>query len=98
MAVSGAVNCSLPWVDSISGPPAKTKMNEGKKVNQVTTVAASAAPQNSACGPSTAWPQPPTKPTNDTTMIKGPGVVSPSARPSIICAALSQPKCSTAPW
>ena len=31
--------------------------------------------------------QPPTKPTKATTMISGPGVVSPSARPSIICAA-----------
>ena len=31
-------------------------------------------------------------------MISGPGVVSPSARPSIICTAVSQPQVSTAPW
>jgi hypothetical protein len=31
----------------------------------------------------------PTKPTKDTTMISGPGVVSPKARPSIICVAVS---------
>src|SRR6185295_16898780 len=29
---------------------------------------------------------------------RGPGVVSPRARPSIICAALSHWCCSTAPW
>ena len=44
------------------------------------------APAKSASGPSTCLIQPPTNPTNATTMISGPGVVSPSARPSIICA------------
>ena len=34
-------------------------------------------------------PYAPTKPTNATTMISGPGVVSPSARPSIICVGVS---------
>ena len=37
-------------------------------------------------GPAAPCVQPPTKPTNATTMMSGPGVVSPSARPSIICA------------
>jgi len=41
---------------------------------------------------------PPTNPTNATTMMSGPGVVSPSANPSIICEAVSQWNCSTAPW
>ena len=42
--------------------------------------------------------QPPTKPTNATTMINGPGVVSPSARPSIIWPGVTQPNVSTAAW
>ena len=66
------------------------KTNDGRKVNQVTTSAASAPPAASASGPSTSRVQPPTKPTNATTMMSGPGVVSPSARPSIICVAVSQ--------
>ena len=51
IAVSGAVNWISLWVDSISGPPAKMKMNEGKKVNQVTRQAAMAPARNSASGP-----------------------------------------------
>ena len=98
IADSGAVQPSLPWLASTSGPPARMKTNEGKKVKKVTTVAASAPPSSSASGPSTWRVQPPTKPTKATTMINGPGVVSPSARPSIICAPLSQCCCSTAPW
>ena len=66
------------------------KINDGKKVNQAATQAASAAPTNCMSGPSTSLPQPATKPTNATMMISGPGVVSPSARPSIICAVFSQ--------
>ena len=54
MAVSGAVNCRFLRVDSMKGPPARMKMNEGKKVNQVTTVAASAPAQNTAPSPSSA--------------------------------------------
>ena len=50
-----------------------------------------------ASGPHTACSQPPTKPTKATTMISGPGVVSPRTRPSIICALLSHWWCSTAP-
>ena len=38
------------------------------------------------------------KPTKASTMISGPGVVSPRARPSTTWAALSQPKCSTDAW
>ena len=38
------------------------------------------------------------KPTKATTMISGPGVVSPRARPSSIWLAESQLNCSTAPW
>ena len=84
MAASGAVKWSLPCVDSTNGPPARMKMKDGKKVNQVTSSAASAAPWNKASGPSTSFVQPPTKATKATTMIKGPGVVSPKASPSII--------------
>ena len=88
-AASGAVSLRLPRVDSTHGPPARMKINDGKNVNQVATQAASAAPKNSASGPSTCLAQPPTKPTNATMMISGPGVVSPSAKPSIICGVVS---------
>ena len=65
--------------------------NDGRKVKNVTTTAATTPAANWASGPKIAFVQPPTKPTNATTMISGPGVVSPSARPSIICSAVSQP-------
>ena len=88
-AAKGAVSLRLPRVDSTQGPPAKIKTNDGKNVNQVATHAPSAAPKNRASGPITALPQLATKPTKATTMINGPGVVSPSARPSIICGVVS---------
>ena len=97
-AVSGAVNFRSPWVESTSGPPARMKMNDGRDVNHVTSIAASAPLRNSASGPAIALAWPPRKPTKATTMISGPGVVSPSARPSIICVAVSQPCVPTAPW
>ena len=65
--------------------------NDGRNVKNVTTAAAAAPARNSASRPNSAFVQPPTKPTKATTMISGPGVVSPSARPSIICGAVSQP-------
>src|SRR5512144_1119563 len=97
IAVNGAVNDRSPCVDSISGPPARMNRNEGRNVKNVTTLAASAPDQNVESG-TIARVQPPTKPTKATTMISGPGVVSPSASPSIICAAESHPYCSTAAW
>ena len=97
IADRGAVNPSLPCVASTTGPPAKMKMNEGRKVKKVTTVAANAPPRNRASGPDTSFNQPPRKPTKATTMISGPGVVSPRARPSIICGPLSHWWVSTAP-
>ena len=98
MAVRGAVNFSWPWVVSMNGPPNKMNTKDGRKVKKVTTEAARAPDQNSPSAPSIGCSQPPRNPTKATTMISGPGVVSPSARPSIICWALSQPKSSTAPW
>ena len=91
MPVSGAVKCSWPCVLSMNGAPSRMNRNDGRNVKNVTTVAASTPPANERVGPSTCWPQPPTKPTKATTMISGPGVVSPSARPSSICAVVSQP-------
>jgi hypothetical protein len=87
MADSGAVKPSLPCVASTSGPPARMKTKLGRKVKKVTTAGRQRRARNSASGPSTCLVQPPTKPTKATTMISGPGVVSPSARPSIICVA-----------
>src|SRR5205814_4429480 len=92
-----AVNFICPCVDSTSGPPARMNRNDGRNVNQVATLAASAPARHRCSGPNNCFAQPPTKPTNATTMIRGPGVVSPSARPSIICGGVSQPKVSTAP-
>ena len=77
MPVSGALNLRSPWVVSMNGAPMKMKTNEGRKVKNVATSA-----------PATPAPR---KPTKATTMMSGPGVVSPSARPSIICGAVSQP-------
>src|SRR5260370_1207981 len=64
--------------------------NDGRNVNHVTTVAASAPARKRCSGPKSCFAQPPTKPTKATTMINGPGVVSPSANPSIICGAVSR--------
>src|SRR5215831_20120347 len=89
--VSGAVNLRSPCVVSTSGPPSRMKTNDGRKVKKVTTVAAVAPAANNASEPNNALVQPPTNPTKATTMISGPGVVAPRARPSIICGAVSQP-------
>ena len=62
-----------------------------------TTTAATAPDMNAASGPKICLVQPPTNPTNVTTMMSGPGVVSPSASPSIICVAVSQWNSSTPP-
>lgn len=67
----------------------KTKL--GRKVKKVATVAPARPASASASGPKISFVHAPTKPTKATTMISGPGVVSPSARPSIICGPLSQP-------
>ena len=96
IAVSGAFSRRLPCVDSMRGPPARMNTNDGRNVKKVTTHAA-AMPVASGDAAS-ACVQPPTNPTNATTMMSGPGVVSPSASPSIICGAVSQWNCSTAPW
>ena len=66
------------------------KTNDGRNVKNVTTAAAAAPARKSASGPNSAFVHPPTKPTKATTMISGPGVVSPSASPSIICGGVSQ--------
>src|SRR2546427_7252065 len=74
----------------MKGPPSRMKAKDGKKVKKVTTRAAAAPAGSSASGPNTCVLQPPRKPTKDTTMISGPGVVSPRASPSIICVAVSR--------
>ena len=52
IALRGAVNPSLPFVDSMIGPPARIKMNDGRKVKNVTIHAARAPPKKRASGPS----------------------------------------------
>ena len=51
MAVSGAVMRTLSRVDSTSGPPARMKMNEGRKVNKVATAAPATPAASCADGP-----------------------------------------------
>ena len=62
----------------------RMKENDGRKVKNVRPGAAMPE-RDSESAPNKVFVQPPTKPTNATTMISGPGVDSPSARPSIIC-------------
>ena len=76
IAVSGAVSRMLSRVASTTGPPARMKTNEGRKVKKVATHAPAIPDVNSASGPNTSFVQPPTKPTKATIMISGPGVVS----------------------
>ena len=72
------------------GTAEQNEQKDGRNVKNVTTMDAATAEANIASGPNTALVQPPTKPTKETTMMSGPGVVSPSARPSIICSPVNQ--------
>ena len=97
IALNGAPKRMSPLEASTSGAPARMNPKEGRKVNHtVTRVAAIARSQFSAPA-ARPWFQPPMKPTKATTMINGPGVVSPRAMPSSIWLAESQWNCSTAP-
>ena len=87
MAVSGAVSLRLPWVVSIKGPPIKMKTKLGRKVKKVTMEAAISADANALKCVAPVPNQPPTNPTNVLTITKGPGVVSPKDKASIICVA-----------
>ena len=99
MPVSGAVNRELA-VRRLDQRPAGEDEQERRQEREERRDACARRrpPATSASGPNSACVHAPTKPTNATTMISGPGVVSPSARPSIICAGVSQPYVSTAPW
>lgn len=96
IAASGAARAGCLRVASTNGAPARMNRNDGRKVKKVATMAPTSAAAASLPGPSMACCQPPRKPTKVTTRISGPGVVSPSARPSIICPAPSHWKRSTA--
>jgi len=98
MPASGATKRSSPCVVSMKGAPSRMKKKLGRKVKNVATTAPATPAAAAASGPSASVVQPPTKPTKATIMISGPGVVSPSASPSIICGALSHWYCSTAAW
>ena len=98
IAVSGAVNVSVVvrrFDQRAAGEDEQERRQEREPRHHAR---ASDAGEQARSGPnSAACVQPPTKPTNATTMISGPGVVSPSARPSIICVAAEPAVCSTAP-
>ena len=89
MADSAALSAWLPRSFSMKGAPRKIHRKHGVKVTQV----ASSPPSV----PASIGDSPPgsrnaaMKPTNCSTMISGPGVVSAMPRPSSISPGLSQP-------
>ena len=87
--VKGAVNLTSCLVASTVGPPSKINRKDGRKVKSVATPAPAAPAKISISGQNISFVQAPTKPTNATTIINGPGVVSPNASPSIIWAPLN---------
>ena len=89
MAVSGALNLRLLRVASTSGPPTKMNRNDGRNVKKVATHAPATPAAKTLPTPKISFVTPPKKPTKATIIISGPGVVSPSARPSIMALALS---------
>ncbi len=91
MPVSGAVNLRSPWVASTRGAPQRMNRNDGRKVKKVAIPAPAIPASSGRSGPKTCWVEAPMKPTKATTMMSGPGVVSPSARPWIIWLPVSQP-------
>src|SRR5436309_2753916 len=89
IADSAPFNFLLPRIDSMNGAPRKIQKNDGVKVTQVASsppiVPASiggSAPESRNAA---------MKPTNCSTMISGPGVVSAIPSPSSISPGLSQP-------
>ena len=92
MPVSGAVNSQLA-VRRLDERPAREDEQEGRQEREERrdARAGDAGERRARRGRTAALVHAPTKPTNATTMMSGPGVVSPSASPSIICAAVSQP-------
>src|SRR6185503_5067034 len=80
---------------SMYGAPRKIHRKQGAKVTQVVR-SAPMVPARSGAMPAGGWLYAPRKPTNCTTMMSGPGVVSASPRPSTICCGPSQPKRATA--
>ena len=84
------------WVParSMNGAPPKMKRNAGMKVHQLAMKAAKQAMSNGGNEPASFHP--PRNPTNCSTSTSGPGVVSASARPSIICAGFSHASVFTA--
>jgi hypothetical protein len=88
MPVSGAVNeVAAGRLDQRrAGEDEEERRQEGEEGRDARRRAPG---RDQVSAPNSALVQPPTKPTKATTMISGPGVVSPSARPSIICVPVS---------
>ena len=57
---NGAVKCQSPRVASMAGPPIKINKNEGRKVKNVTTQAATMPASGNISGPNNSFVQPPT--------------------------------------
>ena len=88
LLLDGRYECMIQskYLNPKTGKSKRIKRKDGKNVNNVATVAPQIPANISKSDPKSALVQPPTKPTNATIMINGPGVVSPKANPSIICA------------
>ncbi len=86
MPDKAADNHVMPRDASINGAPSRIKRKEGRNVKYVATTAPKIAPGI----PNSVTCNAPRKPTKATIFMRGPGVVSPSASPSIIWPGVSQ--------
>src|SRR5262249_33970595 len=89
MADSAALSALLPRSVSTNGAPRKIHRKQGVNVTQVASKPPSVPAIMGASGPGSRYAA--MKPTNCSTMISGPGVVSAIPRPSSISPGLSQP-------
>ena len=89
MAESAALSALLPRSFSTNGAPRKIQRKHGVKVTQVASRPPSVPASMGESGPGSRNAA--MKPTNCSTMISGPGVVSAMPSPSSISPGLSQP-------
>ena len=89
MAESAADNRSFRRTDSMYGPPRKIHRKHGTNVTHVTRIDASVPARNGLIAPGSR--KAPMNPTNCTTWMSGPGVVSAIPSPSSISPGASQP-------
>ena len=86
---SGLLSALSPRIVSMNGAPRNIHRKHGVNVTQVVSTAPSVAAPKGGNPPG--WFQPPMNPTNCSTMMSGPGVVSAKPRPSIIWSGFNHP-------